>query len=63
MGTLGCPFHVECHFPTNAKRTPSYAMLEMAFCQSRFEGCEIAARILSGEPVPLGACPDGSVCK
>jgi hypothetical protein len=63
MESLGCPFHPECQFPNNVKRSPSYAMLEMAFCKSQYEECEIAQRILGGDPIPPGSCPDGSICK
>jgi hypothetical protein len=61
METLDCPFHVECQFPNIAKKTPSYAMLEVRFCLAQYEACDIAQRILAGEAVPTGSCPDGSI--
>ncbi len=61
MGTLTCPFHVECRFHNMSEKSPSDEMLAQLFCHLRYEDCEIAQRILAGKPVPVGACPDGHV--
>jgi hypothetical protein len=61
MAALDCPFHVECQFHNSAIRTPSDELLLQLFCHMHYEDCEIAHRILSGRPVPAGACPDGNV--
>ena len=61
MGTLNCPFHVECQFPNSSSKTPSDEMLAQLFCRMRYEDCEILQTILADRPVPVGACPDGNV--
>jgi len=61
MGTPSCPFHVECEFHKSPTKTPSDQLLAQLFCCTRYDTCQIAARLLKGKPVPLGACPDGNV--
>jgi hypothetical protein len=61
MRELLCPFHVECSFLASAKKTPSDAMLEMLFCRTRYEDCDIAQKILANMPVPSGARPDSLI--
>jgi hypothetical protein len=56
-----CPFHIECEFHNSQMKTPSDELLGQFFCHMRYEGCEIAKRIVEGKPVPVGACPDGNI--
>jgi hypothetical protein len=61
MAELDCPFHVECQFHNSTTKTPDDESLADAFCRMRYEDCEIAQRILAGQPVPAGAGPDGTI--
>ena len=61
MEALSCPFHIECPFHNSTMKTPSDAVLLQLFCQSKYEDCEIAQRILANMPIPEGACPEGDV--
>ena len=61
MGASGCPFHVECHFHNDPMKTPGDELLGQLYCNTRYETCEIAKRMLAGQNVPSGACPDGHV--
>jgi hypothetical protein len=61
MATPSCPFHGECQFHNNPKKTPSDELMTQLFCLSRYETCQIMMRFLQGKPVPVGACPDGNV--
>jgi hypothetical protein len=42
-------------------KTPSDELLAQLFCQMRYDGCEIARRMVAGVAVPAGACPDGII--
>jgi len=61
MAAPNCPFHIECQFHNSARKSPDDERLEDLFCRMRYEDCEITQSILSGQRVPVGACPDGNV--
>jgi hypothetical protein len=42
-------------------KTPGDELLGQLYCNTRYETCEIAKRMLAGQNVPSGACPDGHV--
>ena len=61
MATPVCPFHIECQFHNSTTKSADYQRLEELFCLMRYEDCEIAQGILSGQKLPAGVCPDGRV--
>lgn len=52
-----CPFHVECQFHNSSTKTPTDELLGQLFCCNRYDGCEIAKRLLADKLA--GARPDG----